>query len=635
MKTEFLVIIMSCLLQFDGISPAADTKYKVTDIPEELLNGSKIVVRNENINFVLKSDKNAVMDVTYAITIMNENGEDHAYFIQGYNKFIRIHNITGRIYDKEGKTVDRLKQDKILDVSAIAGYSLFEDTRVKAYRPEYREFPFTVEYSYRIEYKGILNCPTWTPCRDYNTAVEKSKFTIQFSADNPIRYYEQMAGECKRNLEGADSVLTWEVVLLPPFRREMFSPGFKLFSPTVYTAPSDFEISGYEGNARTWESFGIWAYGLMESRDQLNEETISKIKNLIQGIEDKKERIRLLYEYMQQRTRYANISIGIGGYQPIEAETVDRVGYGDCKALSNYMMSLLKAAGIESYYTLIRAGEEAIPMLYSFPSNQFNHAMLCVPLEEDTMWLECTNQHLPAGFLGDFTDDRDALVITETGGLIVRTPRYSGKENKRERCAEVYMDESGTGKVDLVTTFQGIQYGNILPVYRQNQAEQKDFLLGKINIPSFQLISFEFKESKYPEPIITGYINLSIRNFTSRVRDRIIIPLNLMNDLETIPESLEDRKSDILIRRSEIVTDSIIFYLPDQYKVENYTDPKEFKTDFGSYRYSVVHDENKVVFKRYFEIRKGYFPKERYDDLLNFYMNVHSADQAKAVLIKL
>jgi hypothetical protein len=119
-----------------------------------------------------------------------------------------------------------------------------------------------------------------------------------------------MAGECKRNLEGADSVLTWEVVLLPPFRREMFSPGFKLFSPTVYTAPSDFEISGYEGNARTWESFGIWAYGLMESRDQLNEETISKIKNLIQGIEDKKERIRLLYEYMQQRTRYANISIG-------------------------------------------------------------------------------------------------------------------------------------------------------------------------------------------------------------------------------------------------------------------------------------------------------------------------------------
>ena len=108
-----------------------------------------------------------------------------------------------------------------------------------------------------------------------------------------------------------------------------------------------------------------------------------------------------------------------------------------------------------------------------------------------------------------------------------------------------------------------------------------------------------------------------------------------MNDLETIPESLEDRKSDIQIRRSEIVTDSIIFYLPDQYKVENYTDPKEFKTDFGSYRYSVVHDENKVVFKRYFEIRKGYFPKERYDDLLNFYMNVHSADQAKAVLIKL
>ena len=186
MRVEILIIILSCLLQFEGIPFAAETKYKVSEIPEELIAGSKIVVRSENINFVLKSDKNAVMEVTYAITIMNENGERHGYFIEGYNKFIRIHNISGRIYDKEGKTVDRVKQDKILDVSAISGYSLFEDSRIKAYRPEYREFPFTVEYSYRIEYRGILSTPIWTPCRDYNAAVEDAKFTIQFPSDNPL-----------------------------------------------------------------------------------------------------------------------------------------------------------------------------------------------------------------------------------------------------------------------------------------------------------------------------------------------------------------------------------------------------------------------------------------------------------------
>ena len=634
MKTEILFIVLSFLLQAKGFGFAAEEKYRVSDIPEELLEGSKIVVRNENISFVLKSDKNAVMEVTFAITILNENGERHGYFVEGYNKFIRIHNISGRIYDKEGKTVDRLKQDKILDISAIAGFSLFEDSRIKAYRPEYREFPFTVEYSYRIEYRGILSTPVWIPCRDYNAAVEHAKFSIQFPEDNPLRYLEQTAGPCKREMIETDSLLSWEINDLPSIRKEIFSPGLRRISPVVYTAPTDFEISGYDGNAENWKNFGSWAYRLQESRDELNDETNSEIESIVRGVKDEKEKIRLLYEYMQNRTRYANISIGIGGYQPIEAETVDRLGYGDCKGLSNYMMAILKAAGIKSYYTLIKAGRETSPMLRSFPSNQFNHAILCVPLEEDTVWLECTSQHLPAGFLGEFTDDRDALVITENGGVLVHTPKYSAASNSKVRQAVVHMDENGTGTAELVITYRGIQYDKMLPVLLEDQNGQKDYLLKTLKIPSFRLNSFEFKETKYPEPLITGNIKLSIRNYSSRIRDRIILPVNLMNDLEILPERLDERKSDILVRRPEIVTDSIIFYLPEQYQVENHTDSTSLDTDFGNYQCRVIHDGSKLVFLKSFRTNKGFFPGDRYGELLDFYTDVHRADQAKAVLKK-
>lgn len=625
---------MLCISQINEISFAREVKYKVSDIPEELLEGSKMIIRNENFLFHLKSDKSATMEVTYAITILNENGEEHAAFVKWYNKFIKIQNISGRIYNKEGKVVDRVKKDKILDISAIRGFSLFEDARIKAYRPEYREFPFTVEYNYQVEYKGILNCPSWSLYRDYNTAVEKSRFTIRFPNDNPIRYYEHMAGKCVRKTEAMDSILTWEVSNLLPLRRELFSPHLSQFSPLVYTAPTDFEISGFEGNAETWENFGSWAFQLMEGREILSEEAKLEIEEIIKGVPDKRERIRLLYEYMQNRTRYANVAIGIGGYQPIEAETVDRLGYGDCKALSNYMMAILKEAEIKSYYTLIRAGSDAIPMLKSFPSNQFNHAILYVPLEEDDIWLECTSQQLPAGFVGDFTDDRNALVITDKGGLITKTCAYNQKENRKERFADVHLDNNGTGTVDLITTFRGIHYGNMVPIYHENRDEQKDFLLKTIKIPSFQLNSFEFDEVKYPEPVISGSLKFSIRNYTSMMGDRIVLPVNLINDLDIIPESLSDRKSEILIRRSESIVDSIVFYLPENYKVENHSAPVILETDFGKYKCNIVYDEPRVVYTRSLLINKGNFPVERYNDLVSFYRNIHGADQAKVIFIK-
>ena len=98
--------------------------------------------------------------------------------------------------------------------------------------------------------------------------------------------------------------------------------------------------------------------------------------------------------------RYVSIQLGIGGFKPSAAKFVDEKKYGDCKALTNYMKNLLSVVGIASYPALINAGYNKYPADTRFPSDPFNHVILCVPMEKDTVWLECTSNNAKAGFFG-------------------------------------------------------------------------------------------------------------------------------------------------------------------------------------------------------------------------------------------
>ncbi len=55
---------------------------------------------------------------------------------------------------------------------------------------------------------------------------------------------------------------------------------------------------------------------------------------------------------MQDKTRYISVQIGIGGWKPMLADDVNKLGYGDCKGLTNYTKALLEAVDVPSYYTL-------------------------------------------------------------------------------------------------------------------------------------------------------------------------------------------------------------------------------------------------------------------------------------------
>jgi transglutaminase-like putative cysteine protease len=638
---NFKYYFFNAALAVITLTTYSQEKYKVSEIPKDLLANAKAVIRNSETVFEISDIGKATEKITYAITILNQNGIDKSVFYDFYGKFNSIRKFDWTLYDQDGIRIRKNTNVLLKDYSAISGFSLYEDNRIKFLDPNYRATPFTVEYKYEIDYDGLLNYPDMKVYDAYNVSVEKMIFSIIVPDGFKFRYLQKnMSDSCFNNVEHENngkgsSLYKWTVVNKPALREEPFGTALEEYTPVVYTAPDEFELSGYKGDLESWKEFGKWIKSINEGRTKLGPQTSEKITELISQKKSEKEKVECLYKYLQEKVRYVSIQVGLGGWQTIDAETVDRLSYGDCKALSNYMKSLLDLAGIKNYYTLAMAGENAPEIKERFPSNQFNHVIICVPFEKDTTWLECTSQEIPAGYIGKFTDDRNVLLIGNDGGVLVRTKKYKINDNQQQRKAVVKISGDGNAESSVLTKYEGINYDDIYPALIMDDADRKKDIEKKIPIKSFTVEKFKYSEKREEYPSVTEELELGLPNYGTITGNRIFFNPNLITRFGKLPYRTTDRKSIIHIKRPYIQTDTIIYKLPVSYKVEQVPENRTISTKFGEYNTSVNYDMQEVRYIRTFKLYNGDFPASDYPDFVNFCEKTSTMDDRKVVLVKL
>jgi hypothetical protein len=631
---KYIVFLLVCF-SFGAVSKAKDApKYAVDQIPAELLKNANAVVRINDVKLDILSEDKAHKEVKYAITILKENAIEESYFVQGYDKFIKINEISGTIYDAEGNRVKRIKAEDILDYSAIQGFSLYEDNRVKAIDPEYMTFPFTIEYTYSIDYKSLFFMPSWYVFPGYNVSVEHTAYTVSAPLNYKLRYNElNLIEKAKVKQESDKNIYEWQYNNFQAINYEPFSPPSSISHPCVQTEPSKFNINNYAGDFSSWNEMGKFMSMLNQDLDILPIETQNEIIELVKDVSDIHEKIALIYQYSQKKNRYISVQVGIGGWQPFPAETVDRLSYGDCKALTNYTKALLKVAGIESRYTLVYAGTSKRPIDPSFAGNNFNHAFLCVPLQQDTVWLECTSATSPCGYIGDFTDDRYVLLIEEDGGKLVKTPAYSADANKQTTTGLVQFTDGLSLNVDAQVRYFGANYGDEYYLLHADEKDRRQKIIKGIKIPNFKLIDYKLEDEKTRTPSLTKALQLEASNYCTQMGSRTILKLNLFNAFNSVPQYARKRNSPVYIRRNYSETDTIKYQLPEAMQIEALPEKTTISTKYGEFESFAEVKDGFIIYHRYFQINKGTYPKEEFNDFREFLEKVSVADNAKTVLI--
>jgi transglutaminase-like putative cysteine protease len=630
MRLNCLVALL-LIITFQGY---AEGLYPAADISGKLKAGSNAVVRNMETQVTMIAKDNVVMNVKKVVTVLSKGGNDRAELHLSYNKSTVIKSAKGFIYDANGIQIGKFSLSNFIDESAISDYSLYEDERIKYYIPAITSYPYTVSYEYEVVFKQNLVIPDWYAISYPEEAIEKNSYTFICRPADQMRIQEKNYPG-KGTIEETEKLKTyrWQVADLPAFKREPYAPPLDSYLTYVKVAPLQFSYYKFQGRFSNWNELGKWMFNdLVKSRQQLSPAVTAEVQELVKGLSSDKEKAQKLYAYLQNKTRYISVQVGIGGFQPMFANDVHNLGYGDCKALVNYMQSLLKAANIKSLYCIVNAGGYKHNLDPDFASmDQANHIILCLPMEKDTTWLECTNQDVPFGFLGDFTDDRTVLACSESGGQLLHTPNLKAETNLTKRIADLTLDKEGNVTGQVNTSYKGAGYDIYEYVLTKPYSEQLKLLKSYYDVDNINFNGLKIKQEKIADPVTTETFQVEMPNYAPKGSSRTYLMLNAFNRQGATP-LFSNRTLSLYVNRGYTEEDEITYHLPEGYHTEYKPADVQLKTAYGSFTSVIVQKDQQLVYKRKFVVNAGTYPANAYVDFSSFMNQVGEADLRKLIL---
>jgi hypothetical protein len=280
------------------------------------------------------------------------------------------------------------------------------------------------------------------------------------------------------------------------------------------------------------------------------------------------------------------------------------------------------------------AGEQNRDIDPEFASMQGNHVILNVPRkDEEDIWLECTSQTMPFNFLGDFTDNRNVLLMTPEGGQIVKTKKYSIDENLIETNSEIVLKSNGDFSGVLERRNGGVMYGNMYGLKDLTEKDQKNYYKKQFwKLKHLEISKISFENDKRDQKF-TERLEIKGTNFGIPAGNKILVPLNVYDlPVENTPR-YTPRKLPLKILRGKTFIDHSKIIIPEGYKIE--TIPKPFLTEneFGSFQFfSGTNSNNELIITRTYILKDGIWEKGSYENFKKFMNEINSGNNQKAVI---
>jgi hypothetical protein len=390
----------------------------------------------------------------------------------------------------------------------------------------------------------------------------------------------------------------------------------------------------------------------IESRvDPTGGDVAAQVAQELNGKSGRWNRIRAVCRFVQESITYLEIvedHDSLAGFRPHSPASVLHNRYGDCKDKATLLVSALRSVGEAARVLLVNHGSP-LRVRADWPTADFNHAIVVIKADgsEAEAWpkvatadgghwilFDPTDQDTPLGVLPPGDGGGWGLVVAERAGELVRLPVADPQANGASLSVHLTLGKNGTAQARIAEDFRGTAATSSHHDRRTRTGEQYGELLEDVVHRTNPLSRDLHWKDDWDEGTarLRVSIDFVIPDFGHRMPNGLlrVSPALLSSDFR--PGAWTENADGTVFFPCDSVDEEVVLDLPEGYVVDEL--PDSVKRNGARFSGEVAFSSQgaQIVMKKNLTREPGYYDRAQYNELRNFYREIHEAERASALL---
>lgn len=362
---------------------------------------------------------------------------------------------------------------------------------------------------------------------------------------------------------------------------------------------------------KSWDDMGRWYWGLVRDQFTADDEVRRRVAEITKGLTDEKAKVRAIYDFVVQKTRYVALEFGIHGFKPYRCQQIFARGFGDCKDKATLIVTMLKELGIPATIVIVRTGLRGDFETEPASLAPFDHAIAYVP--SMNIYLDGTAEWTGSNELPAMDRGALALQVNEGKPKLVHLPEPSAADSVSSKHIEATVGTDGSAQIDWKVEISGSSAGSWRARYHakatQKQRVQEDL---SSELPGVEIKEVGSNDLEDVEQKVQIHAKARAPSYARRDGESWTVGVGAREHMVRTWAPLSSRRRDIRIMALSTQENETVLKLPQGAKVLGPPHAAEGKSPFGFYKIDVDTQGSVVRMKTTVAITKSRIPAAEY-----------------------